>query len=111
MATPKLVDQLIPTKELAGMFDIPYQTLMANIASGKINSFQPSGKGGKQFVYLPEMKKFMQTYRPHRRPESSPSLFSSDNNTNKEIAKQAAELMLQGNLLFEKAYNLLKEIN
>ena len=110
MATPKLVDQLIPTKELAGMFDIPYQTLMANIASGKINAFQPSGKGGKQFVYLPEMKKFMQTYRPHRKPESSPSLFSPDNSSNKEIAKEAAELMLQGNRLFEKAYNLLKEI-
>ena len=109
MPTEKLLDQYLNTNEAAEYIDMQYATLLWHIGHGNIKTIQPTGPGGKYFIFKAELDRFKAT-RKVNKPEPAPELFIADNSRNVEIRNQAADLMLEGNRLLEKAYNLLKEI-
>ena len=107
MAHQSVIASLVSVKEAAAQAEVSYDTILNAIKSDQLKAVQPGGR--KYLIMKRDLKKWIEEYKPQP-VKTTPTLFVTDNSRNVEIRNQAADLMLEGNRLFEKAYNLLKEI-
>ena len=107
MATPKIQQQLLTTKQAAEKTGLSSQTIWQAITDGKLKAFQPGGK--KYLIFKPDLDSWFATSAP--KPRIQPALFTPvDNSRNVEIALQAAKLMAEAQRLTQVAKELLEEI-
>ena len=109
MRNESLIQSLITVKDAAKKAQLPYMTVLEAVNTGKLKAFQPGGR--KWLIHKKDLEIYLDEYKPKPIIENTNSeLFVTENNRNIELRNQAIELMREGNLLFGKAYDLLKEI-